>query len=146
MSEGTVLIVWYVVCLVILFLLAVYDLKYRLLPDRWIILLAAAALLWQISSYAPVSLLDGLLGAAVLALLSGVVWLINRDAIGLGDMKLFAALGLYVGLSVSVHIVIRGVFAAFFAAVVLLLLKKVGRKSELPFVPFLFLGAVSLVF
>lgn len=146
MNESYLLVFWYVLCLGILLVLAVYDVKYRLLPDRLILLLAAAALLWHFSSYAPIPLLDGLLGAAVLALLSGVVWLVNKDAIGLGDIKLLAALGFYAGLHVAVYIVVRGVFAAFFAAVVLLLLKKAGRKSELPFVPFLFLGAVSLVF
>ena len=144
--DSITLALWYFLCLSILFVLAFYDLNVRLLPDRFILLFAGEALLWHISSCAPVTLLDGLLGAAVLALVSGVVWLINRDAIGLGDIKLLAALGFYAGLSVAVHIVVRGVFAAFFVALLLLVLKKAGRKTELPFVPFLLIGAVSLVF
>lgn len=144
--DSIVLALWYFLCLSILFVLAFYDLDVRLLPDSFILLLAGAALLWHISPYAPVTILDGLLGAAVLALVSGVVWLINRDAIGLGDIKLLAALGFYAGLSVALHIVVRGVFAAFFVALLLLLFKKAGRKTELPFVPFLLIGAISLVF
>ncbi|MFC5750510.1 prepilin peptidase [Actinomadura rugatobispora] len=90
-------------------------------------------------------LLYALFGLAGLWLLLAVQWVVVPDKIGLGDVKLAGVLGLYLGwvgygawvLGVLAMYVPSGVFA-----VTLLALRRAGRKSELPFGPFMLAGAL----
>ena len=124
-----------------LFVLSIYDLKFKELPDCWhIVLLLFYAIAW-LGGWQPILLKESLITAFVVGSLSALVFLIRRDAIGLGDIKLLLVCSLYMGTFVG-GMVIRGMFAAFVCSLVLLLFKKVTPKSGLPFVPFLLFGAL----
>lgn len=75
-------------------------------------------------------------GAAVGVLLTGVAFL-TREAIGYGDGAVTAIAGMMLGLSRIVEILLIALGAAAVVSAVLLMLKKAGRKKELPFIPFL---------
>ena len=65
---------------------------------------------------------------------------LSGEALGVGDGLVLFALGMgYQADKILVMLFVALVLAAV-VSVVLLLLKKAGRKSEIPFLPFLFLG------
>jgi leader peptidase (prepilin peptidase) / N-methyltransferase len=133
-------------------LLAVIDLGHRLLPDRvvlpslgiGIVLLAVAAL----AGGAPGALLRAVVAAAVLFVVFLVMALIAPSSLGMGDVKLAALLGLYLGW-LGWNAVLFGAAAGFVVqallALVLLATRRIGLRGELPFGPALLLGAALVI-
>ncbi|MGY2129216.1 prepilin peptidase [Blastococcus sp. SYSU DS0617] len=133
-------------------LLAVIDVHHRLLPDRVVVpalltgglLLTGAAVAdgrWD-------DLLRAGLGAGVLFGVFLVLALISPSALGMGDVKLAALLGLYLGW-LGWDAVLLGAAAGFVVQAVLALLllatRRVGLRGELPFGPAMLLGAAVAV-
>jgi len=129
-------------------LLTVIDLRHRLLPDRIVLptlvlgtaLLAIAAL----ADGAWTALLRAVLGAAALFAVYLVLAVISPSGLGMGDVKLAAVLGLFLGW-LGWGAVLVGAVAGFVVqavlALVLLALGRVRRDSDLPFGPAMLVGA-----
>jgi leader peptidase (prepilin peptidase) / N-methyltransferase len=129
-------------------LLTVIDLRHRLLPDRIVLptlvlgtaLLATAAL----ADGAWAALLRAVLGAAALFAVYLVLAVISPSGLGMGDVKLAAVLGLFLGW-LGWGAVLVGAVAGFVVqavvALVLMALGRVRRDSDLPFGPAMLLGA-----
>ena len=130
-------------------LLCLIDMKHRLLPNAIVypsfviavLLLSVAAIVGQ----DPRALGRAGLGGLVLFgffLLSAVV---TPTGVGMGDVKLAAVVGLYLGY-LGWSAVIIGALAAFvfaaLAGLVLMLAGRADRKSTVPFGPALFAGSV----
>jgi leader peptidase (prepilin peptidase)/N-methyltransferase len=135
-------------------LLAFIDLTVRRLPDQ---LTAPLAVLGVVglgtAAYLArdmTPLLRGLTGAALAGgLFLGLAWIKpDEDGMGLGDAKLGAVLGLYLGYLGWGDLTL-GVFAGTFAAsvfgLVMLRTGRMTRKSALTYGPFLLLGAFFAV-
>lgn len=130
--------------------LTAIDVTQHRLPDRLtrpltgiiLALLAADALATTEWAHAGIALLCG----AGLALGYLGVALAAPGAVGLGDVKLAAPVGLLLGWS-DWHIVITGTTAAFLlaslAAIAGLVTGRMNRHSHLAFGPFLLLGAAA---
>ena len=103
----------------------------------WILILGGAGIAGFLQGYgADIQLGQCIGGAAVGMLLTGVAFL-TREAIGYGDGAVTAIAGTMLGLSMIVEILLTALGAAAVVSAVLLILKKAGRKKELPFIPFL---------
>lgn len=81
-------------------------------------------------------LLIGLLPGAFL-LLTAVV---TKERIGKGDGMAVCSLGVGYGVEDVLIILLSALFTAALTAIVLLVLRRADRKTELPFLPFLFCG------
>ena len=72
-----------------------------------------------------------------------VLWFINRRGMGFGDVKFAGILGLYLGWFGWQHAIV-GAFLGFFVGgvvgIVLMLAGRAGRKSQIPFGPFMIIG------
>lgn len=117
--------------------LAVADLKYKKISVIPVIIMGVLLFFLRgLEGIRIPELVGGLLpggGMLLLAYLSG-------EALGVGDGLVLFALGMgYQADKILVMLFVALVSAAV-VSVVLLLLKKAGRKSEIPFLPFLFLG------
>jgi leader peptidase (prepilin peptidase)/N-methyltransferase len=134
--------------------LALIDLDTHTLPNAIVLpsylvgagLLGAAGLL---SADYP-ALLTAAFGGVALFGLYFLMALIYPGGMGLGDVKLAGLLGLYLGYLGWGPLVV-GAFAAFLLgglyALVLIALRKAGRKSGIPFGPWMLAGAwVGLFF
>lgn len=133
--------------------LALIDLDTRTLPN----VIVLPSLLAGILLLGVAGLLRGDLGAVAQALIGGaalfafylVLALIKPGGMGFGDVKLAAVLGLYLGFLGWGNLLV-GAFAAFlFGGVFGLLLiavRRAGRKSAIPFGPWMILGAWLGVF
>ncbi|MFJ6634749.1 prepilin peptidase [Streptomyces sp. NPDC091376] len=130
-------------------LLAVVDRNVHRLPDRLTlplavaaaVLLGCAALLPEAAGSWRTALLGGpALGAAYL-----VLFLINPNGMGFGDVKLALSLGVALGWY-GWPVLFVGAFAGFALGAVyglgLVVLRGAGRKTAIPFGPFMISGAL----
>lgn len=93
-------------------------------------------------------LLGVLLGMLGLGLCYGLLHLVNRDGMGLGDVKLAGVLGAYLGwLGPDTWVVgaFLGVLFGGLFALALLVLRVADRRSRIPFGPFMLAGALVAV-
>jgi leader peptidase (prepilin peptidase) / N-methyltransferase len=137
-----------------LVVLTVIDLEHKLLPNRIVYPLFVAG--W--AGIVVAALVDGdtarLRSAALGAVLFGgflfVVAFIYPAGMGGGDVKLAFVLGTFVGYAGGVGAVLAGMFLSFLLGGVLgIIAMRVsgkGRKTQIPFGPFLALGSVLAVF
>jgi len=134
----------------ILIQIAVFDLRHGLILDR--VLLPAGLLAALLSWLTPglgwrESLLTGALtGLAFLAVARAGQALFKAEALGLGDVKLSAFMGLCLGFPGVVWAVIGGVLAGGVAAAVLLVTGRAGRRDHFAYGPFLAGGSLLALF
>ena len=127
-----------------LIVIFVYDLKYYLVPDE--IIYPAIVLtflyqlfgIWYFGDWNLFGFWNLMLGALVGGAFFLIIVLISKGKwMGMGDVKIGVLMGLLLGLS---HL-FTALFLAFLSGAiisgVLLILKKKGLKSEIPFGPFL---------
>jgi len=113
--------------------ISVYDFREKIIPDGAVYSAAALALISN-----PKNFLAGIILAAPLA----AFWFFSRGRwMGFGDAKLQLGLGFLLGLSVGFSGLLFGFWLGALAGVFLMIIKKAGMKTELPFGPFLALGA-----
>ncbi|MGY1603477.1 prepilin peptidase [Geodermatophilus sp. SYSU D00815] len=132
-------------------LLAVVDLRHRLLPDR-VVVPALAGCLVLLTAAAALGgewprLLRAVLGAAALFAVFLALALVSPGGMGMGDVKLAALLGLPLGW-LGWGAVVLGAAAGFLVqaalALVLLATGRVGPRGELPFGPAMLAGALAV--
>lgn len=78
--------------------------------------------------------------------LGGVFLLIGfmtKEAVGKGDAAMIGICGAALGLSSAVMILCVGLMFSSIVSLLLLCLKKAGRKSRIPFFPFLAMGELT---
>jgi leader peptidase (prepilin peptidase)/N-methyltransferase len=130
-------------------LLAIVDLRHRLLPDRVVLPALSAGVLLLLGAAAVggnwADFARACAAAAVLFAVFLVLALLAPAGLAMGDVKLAAVLGLHLGW-VSWRAVVLGGAAGFVVqavvALVLLAGRRVGRKGELPFGPAMLVGAM----
>jgi prepilin signal peptidase PulO-like enzyme (type II secretory pathway) len=125
------------------------DLDQRLLPDVLTLPVIPVALVVAVVGLNP--LVGGSWIGAVIAavLIPAILYLpsipFGAGAFGLGDVKLLIGAGLLLGLSRSVSGVVAGLLLAGLVLVILLAARRIGRRSYVPFGPFLIIGALWAV-
>jgi len=139
----------YAVMLVAGIALFFIDLEHRRLPDRFTFTAAGAvALLLAVAAAISgdwSSLWRALIAAIALTVFYFVLLVIYPAGMGMGDVKLALSLGLALGWAGWAQLVVGGFSAFMIGAIVgigLLVTRKVGRKSHIPFGPFMLVGAL----
>ena len=128
--------------------LTLIDLDTHTLPNRIVLpSIGVGVVLLAIASVGTgewMSLVTALLGGAALFAFYFIVALVSPRGMGMGDVKLAALLGLYLGWLGWGPLAV-GAFAAFLLgglfAVVLLVVRRAGRGSGIPFGPWMIAGA-----
>ena len=125
------------------------DLDQRVLPDELTLPVIPLALLYAITGRNP--LVGGELLLAVLAavLIPAILYLpsipFGAGAFGMGDVKFLAGMGLMMGGERALSGTLFGLVVAGVVLLVLLATRRIGRRSFIPFGPFLIIGALWAV-
>jgi leader peptidase (prepilin peptidase)/N-methyltransferase len=137
-----------------LVVLSAIDLEHRLLPNR--VVYPAFVIGWGALAAVALAdadvdrLLDAALGMVIFGGFFFVVALVFPAGMGGGDVKLAFVLGTFLGYLGAPGLVVVGMFLSFLLGALfgvgLMALQKGGRKTMVPFGPFLALGTVITVF
>ncbi len=125
------------------------DLDQRLLPDELTLPVIPVALIYAVSGQNPLVGDAWVPAVAAAVLIPAVLYLpsipFGAGAFGMGDVKFLAGMGLLVGAERALGGTLVGLLVAGAVLVVLLATRRIGRRSYVPFGPFLILGALWAV-
>ena len=127
-----------------LILISLIDYKTQIIPDGLVGVIAVSGALYNLL-YASQGVVDMLLAGAVGFVVMLVIFVISRGGMGGGDVKLSAAVGLWLGVEGTLLFLL---LAFIMGGVISLLLLASGAKSKgdaIPFGPFLCLAAFVTV-
>lgn len=124
----------------VLIVLAISDLQYRLIPNRIVYpslivcavyrLLVHPLPLWEYG-------MGFVIGGGLLWLVSWVSVKLKRPAMGGGDIKLMALLGLLLGVEQIIFVILLSAMLGLIIGLLLMALKRISRQTFLPFGPFI---------
>ena len=116
------------------------DFEQYVIFDRMTLPFAVAGLIATIHLQLPI--IDHLIAAAAGGTVFLLLALLTKGALGGGDIKLIAALGLWVGTDRLIDIVVYGSIFGGIAALIMLATKKMNRKSVFAYGPYFTLAAL----
>lgn len=129
-------------CLVLV-AITVTDLERRIIPNRIVLPALAVALAVQTARDPSVEWVLSALGAGGFFFLMALAY---PAGLGMGDVKLAAFMGAWLGVDVAPALFLGSLLALVPAMAILAKHGKAGRKMGLPFGPFLAAGAVIALF
>jgi Type II secretory pathway, prepilin signal peptidase PulO and related peptidases len=125
------------------------DLDQRLLPDLLTLSVIPVAFVYAISGANPLVGSEVVLAVVAALAIPAVLYLpsipFGAGAFGLGDVKLLVGVGLLAGGSRALGSVIFALVLGGVVIVALLLTRRIGRRTYIPFGPFFILGALWAV-
>lgn len=125
------------------------DFKYQLIPDEvdvLIIICGIINLVLNISNWWDY-LLGAVIGGAIFYSLNLIALLIlKKEGMGLGDVKLMAALGFLFGIKNILVITLVSFFIGAVIGIIVLIVKKKEKEEYIAFGPFIVIAAVLLMF
>jgi len=133
-----------------LLVVAGIDVSHQIIPNAITIPGIAVGLVAS-ATVLPIGLLESLVGVMVGG---GILWFLawispyvfGREGMGLGDVKLMAMVGAFLGWKPSLVAIMLGAIVGSIVGVSLMSLGIIERKDPIPFGPFLALGAVISLF
>ena len=143
----------YLILTPMLLSVVVIDYKLQIIPNRLNLTMFEIGIIFTfiygLSNVAiTINMLLGMLAGAgiflIITLLGGLIY--GKEAMGLGDVKLMGALGLYFGLT---NIIIIALLSFLIGAIlsIILLITKIKKTDEyIPFGPFIVLGTLIVIF
>lgn len=123
----------------LLLLLAWADGKYKILPDQLILVLAVMALGFLPVGADAMTMIKGLAvgGGIMLGIWAIARAIYGKEAMGFGDVKLCAAMGLLVGWHGALFVIAAGSFGCGIYGGIQIIVRHLTRKDTVPMGPFL---------
>jgi prepilin signal peptidase PulO-like enzyme (type II secretory pathway) len=149
-----VTLVYFMVIFSTMIVISVYDIRHKIIPDKLIIFLSLIVLLSMFINMSGVGhvlyipSMERLYAGPLLALPFALIWLFSRGTLmGLGDAKLILVIGWMLGLSSgTASLIISFWIGAVFGIVMMVFGRmNIKMKTEIPFAPFLILGAFLVI-
>ena len=135
--------------------IALYYLEHKIIPNELVYVSIFFSLIFQsiVSSF---TLLDWLTGPILFIFFASFWYFSKGRAMGFGDAKLGLSVGLLLGFAKGLSAIVLAFWIGAFVSIVMMFWGRVGfitrakkltMKSEIPFAPFIIIGAfVSLIF
>ncbi len=143
----------YIILLPMLVCAFVVDLKEQIIPNRLNLLLFEVGLVFVFLygfnniNIALNMLLGALAGGGIFLIITLIGGLIaGKEAMGMGDVKLMGALGLYFGLQNIVVISVLSFLIGAIVSIIYMIVKKKNADTYIPFGPFIVISSVITVF
>lgn len=138
MSKGL-----YILLLTLVGIAALVDYQKKQIPNLMVLLLLVTGLINLI--LVKKGWIYALLGLFGIGALLFVVYYFSKGAIGMGDIKLLATIGLILGFWDTLLLIFIASFISGLASLMLMVLGRVNKKSKIPFAPFIFLSMLILL-
>ncbi|MEW6682424.1 MAG: A24 family peptidase [Nitrospirota bacterium] len=144
--DAAVYAVFYSALLIVTFI----DWDHQIIPNR-ITLPGIAIGLLSAATVLAGGFVDALLGAVLgggllYAVAVGSEWLLKKEGMGLGDVKLLAMIGAFLGWKAVLLTVFVGSLSGSVIGLILMATRVKQRGDPIPFGPFLVLGAMAALF
>ena len=162
LNFSSFLVPFYLFVWSLLVVIAVYDLRHKIIPDGLVfgfaglsfVTLITRALLPRFHNFELMLVANGILAGLVLAGFFWFLWFISKGKwMGFGDAKLSLGVGLLLGLQLGVSAIVFAFWIGAIVGLLLILLSKlwpgwqsVSMKSEIPFAPFIIIGTALVFF
>lgn len=130
---------------------AMIDYKHHIIPNRIILMAILCRLIvlgieyYVFPEQFMAVLIDCGIGAIVGFGMLFIVSIICKQGIGMGDVKLIGTIGFIQGILSAYNILFYALVVLVLYIVVMWLMKKVNKKTQIPFDPFVYLGFVVAV-
>ncbi len=137
--------IFYIIEFTFLVTIFFYDLMYKEIPDRLslpaIVIAIAGGLLLGMPP------LEMLYGGVLIFAFFALQFLLSRGKwLGGGDIRLGALMGILLGWKLGLIALILSYVLGALVSIILLLQKKVTRKTAIPFGPFMVIGIITAIF
>lgn len=148
LEYGPVKILRYYILVYAAFGLACIDLQKQIIPNKiLLILLGIRGILFLPEMLLYPDYAGNFIWSAVSGALFGMAvlfagYFVCKKGMGMGDIKLFGVIGWYVGPTAVMVMMFFSLCAAAVYSIILLILKRIDKKDEIPFAPFCFAGVV----
>lgn len=131
---------WLMAAIYLLVLMTMTDFEQYMLFDEMTLSLALLGIfyVWQMNFNFYDHAAAALIGGGIFLLLA----VVSKGALGGGDVKLIAALGLWLGSENLLSVVLTGTICGGLAALLLIIAKKKDRKSYFAYGPYFALSAI----
>ena len=116
------------------------DFDHQIIPDEIVFLLIISGLAYMYASQT--NYLDSVQGMFLAGIFMLAIYVLSRGGMGLGDVKLSFALGLWLGVKGSIVFLLLAFLIGGVVGVLLLATGLKSRKDPIPFGPFLCIGAL----
>jgi len=131
----------------VLLISSVIDLRHMIIPDQLSLGLVVTTplVVWLIPGYTWHDALIGVLaGGGILYLIAWIYWVLRKSAgMGMGDVKLLAGIGGWLGWqSIFPTILYSSILGSVTGIIIMLIRGKKDLRFEIPFGPFLAIGAL----
>ena len=120
---------------------AVSDIRRKSVSIAYLLIAGAGVIpiaLWERNVPLPARVLGILLGGVFF-----LVSFLTKEAVGRGDAAIIAICGAAMGFSVTAMMLCIGLLFSSVVSLALLCFRKAGRKTQIPFYPFMALGELS---
>lgn len=146
--------IYYAVMFSILVVIATYDLKHKIIPDRLAFIFGILAFVGLFFGngfsgfYPHIPSISDFLSGLLVSLPFAATWFLSRGTwMGLGDAKLALGLGWMLGVSRAFSGAVMAFWSGAIIGIVLIIFSnRYKMKSEIPFAPFLIFGALIAFF
>ena len=144
--------VYYLVLTSILIIITFIDIDHYIIPDGLLIIGSIFAIVFNLI-FKTITIKESLLGAiicggGVLAIVYLIEFLVKKEVMGGGDIKLFAMIGLFLGIKNSLLSALISVYVGAIFGVIMIICSKI-KKSEfnsmIPYGPFISIATLIVM-
>jgi leader peptidase (prepilin peptidase)/N-methyltransferase len=125
--------------------LTLIDIKHYLIPNCLVVVLLVGGIIYHLW-LREISIGLLLLGLAVGFAFPFVIAVVSGGGMGGGDIKLCAAMGLWLGYPSIIYALFIGALLGSLVGIMLIICRIKTRKDRIPFGPFLMLGFLAMIF
>lgn len=141
-SQNNYQIIKFCLFFVILMICSIKDIKEKEIPNKVIITGILLGLAVCTISFDTEILLDSVITCVITGFILYLVSMATKGGLGMGDMKLMAVCGLFLGFSQTTSVLLISLLLTGVIGIGYILLKKASLKSTIPFAPFITAGFV----
>lgn len=141
---------YFLILFSLLVAITIYDFHHKIIPNEFVYTFIFFGIIGLFLPTGINSIEFGwynIFAGVLIAIPFVLLWLISKGRwMGLGDPKLMIGMGTVLGLAQGIAAVVVSFWIAAFVGIILILTKRAGRKTEIPFAPFLVFGFIITFF